>query len=246
MRLDGGERERVTDALLFCGGEGSRLRADGIEVEKPLVEVGGRPMLERALSALRESRVERVGLVVSPAAPATRDRAHELASEHESVHVVETPGEGYVEDLTRALDAVGRPALTVASDLPLLTPAVVERALDVAESSENETSDELTVASLTVCVPAALKRRLGVSVDTAFVPDADATVWGEGEREATRTKRELAPTGLNVVGEGSREVLWVSHDPGLTVNVNRADGLAVARARANEGSEYNAGGEGEQ
>jgi adenosylcobinamide-phosphate guanylyltransferase len=60
-------------------------------------------------------------------------------------------------------------------------------------------------------VPTALKRRLGVSVDAIR------------EREG----RELAPTGLNVVGK-SEESVRVSHDARLAINVNRPDDALVA------------------
>ena len=72
---------------------------------------------------------------------------------------------------------------------------------------------------MTVCVPAALKRQLGVSVDTT----------------RTHAGRELAPTGLNVVGERDDETIRVSHDARLAVNVNRPDDAAVATAFATGG-----------
>ena len=132
----------------MCGGRGTRL---GGETEKPLVTVGETPMVDRVCDALGGSRVDAVYAAVSPHAPATRD--HLRGS---SVAVVETPGDGYVDDLTAALDRIGRPALTVAADLPLLAPEAVDRVLDAADGS------------LAVAVPVDLKRRLGVSVDATF------------------------------------------------------------------------------
>jgi len=73
---------------------------------------------------------------------------------------------------------------------------------------------------VTVCVPGTLKRRLGVSVDTT----------------RTHAGRELAPTGLNVVGERDDETVRVSHDARLAVNVNRPDDAAVAAAFATGGA----------
>jgi adenosylcobinamide-phosphate guanylyltransferase len=176
----------------MCGGRGTRL---GGETEKPLVTVGGAPMVDRICDALDGSHVDTVYAAVSPHAPATRDHLRES-----SVGVVETPGEGYVDDLTAALDRIGRPALTVAADLPLLAPDAVDRIIDAADGARAG------------AVPADLKRRLGVSVDTTF-----------------GTGRDLAPTGVNVVA-GTDDDIYVSDDPRLAVNVNRPRDLQVAEA----------------
>ena len=41
-------------ALILAGGEGSRLRADGVTTPKALVEIGGRPLVFRLVESLRE------------------------------------------------------------------------------------------------------------------------------------------------------------------------------------------------
>jgi adenosylcobinamide-phosphate guanylyltransferase len=185
----------------MCGGRGTRLEG---EREKPLVSIGGVPMVDRVCDALRASRVERTFLVVSPHAPETRAYCRELVErvDTERGAVVETPGEGYVADLQRALadDRLATPVLTVAADLPLLDGEVVDRVLDAHEAG-----------SLTVAVPAERKRELGVSVDTTF----------------DHGGRELAPTGVNVVGDGPETTL-VFDDDRVTVNVNRPGDLAAA------------------
>ncbi|WP_336134635.1 NTP transferase domain-containing protein [Natronomonas amylolytica] len=181
----------------MCGGQGTRLDRG----EKPLFEVGGRPMVDRVLAALRESRIETVHAVTSPHAPET--------AEHLDGRVprIETAGEGYVEDLTAALEDVELPVLTVVADLPLLTGEVVDEALDAHEAGP-----------LTVCVPTSLKDVLGVSADTTRAHGG----------------HELAPTGLNVVGadDGADETLHISYDARLAVNVNRPADAAVAEVLA--------------
>ncbi|MBV0901381.1 NTP transferase domain-containing protein [Haloarcula salina] len=172
----------------MCGGRGTRLDSDA---EKPLFRVGGVPMVDRVVRALRRSSLEGIYAVVSPNAPET--------AAHLDLPCIETPGEGYVADLGAALDddRVSTPVLTVAADLPLLDGEVLDRVLDVHENG-----------SLTVLVPAALKRDLGVSDDATFVDDG----------------REVAPTGVNVVGDGPDDAAVVP-DRRLAVNVNTlADG----------------------
>jgi adenosylcobinamide-phosphate guanylyltransferase len=183
----------------MCGGAGTRLDAD---VEKPLFEVRGRAMVDRVVDAvLASDRVAAVHAAVSPKTPRTREH---LAARG-AVAVVDTPGDGYVDDLDAALDAVGRPAVTVAADLPLLAPEHVERALDARAAGSDPDG------SLSVCVPVALKERLGASVDTAF----------DG----------LAPTGLNVVATGGQN-MHTTYDARLAVNVNRLEDATLAAALA--------------
>ncbi|MFC7075610.1 NTP transferase domain-containing protein [Haloarcula halophila] len=178
----------------MCGGRGTRLDSDA---EKPLFRVGGVPMVDRVLAAVRESAVETAYAVTSPQAPGT--------ATHVDAPAIETPGEGYVPDLEAALsdDRLSRPVLTVAADLPLLDGPVLDQVL-----ARHDTG------SLTVLVPAALKRELGVSDDTTF----------------RREGREVAPTGVNVVGDdGDDAVLF--HDPRLAINVNTLADARVAGQR---------------
>ncbi len=173
----------------MCGGRGTRLGAP----EKPLVEVGGLPMVAAVRRALGASRVERVYAVTAPHAPETAAAL--------DCPQVEAPGDGYVPDLQHALadDRVTEPVLTVAADVPLLTAAAVDHALDAG------------TGATTVAVPVGRKRALGVSADTTFRVDG----------------RRLAPSGLNIVGAG--EGLVVATDTGLAVNVNRPRDLRRAR-----------------
>lgn len=192
----------------MCGGRGTRL---GGETEKPLVSVCGTPMLDRVAAALRESDADTLHAVVSPNAPKTAARARNIG-----LATVEAPGDGYVEDLRYALDSVGRPVVTVAADVPLVTAGHVDDAIAASKRAGSgggdEDDEDDRVASVTVCVPAALKRRLGASMDTTFDRDG----------------RALAPTGLNVVSESATDTVRVTYDARLAVNVNRPDDAELA------------------
>jgi adenosylcobinamide-phosphate guanylyltransferase len=191
----------------MCGGAGTRLDRG----EKPLFEVGGVSMLTRVLDALEASRIETVYAVTSPQAPQTRRRV----ADRDGVRVIETGGEGYVADLTSALERVERPVMTVVADLPLLAGEVVDRTIRTHSSG-----------ALTVCVPAALKRQLGVSVDTTRAHGG----------------RELASSGLNIVGEDDTETVYLSYDARLAINVNRPEDAVVADALADTSREVNSNG----
>ena len=171
----------------MCGGRGTRLDSDA---EKPLFRVGGVPMVDRVLDALAASDVDSVFAATSPQAPDTRTRL--------DVPCISTPGDGYVAALDVALadERLVPPVLTAAADLPLLDGAILDRVLDAHDGG-----------SLSVLVPAARKRALGLSDDTTFQCDG----------------REVAPTGVNVVGDGGDDTL-LTDDYRVAVNVNtRAD-----------------------
>ncbi|WP_254274310.1 NTP transferase domain-containing protein [Haloarcula marina] len=121
---------------------------------------------------------------------------------HLDVPCIETPGEGYVADLDAALadDRISTPVLTVAADLPLLDGEILDRVLAAYGGG-----------SLSVLVPAERKRELGVSDDTTYERDG----------------REVAPTGVNVVGDEGDDA-WVSTDARLAVNVNTLSDARVA------------------
>lgn len=221
---------RSLPAVLLCGGRGTRLGGDA---EKPLVEVGDRPMIARVLDALADSGVARVVAVASPHAPETRHALRSGLAEEAAVPctVLDGSGEGYVADLEVGLSAVDGPVVTVAADLPLLRGRDVDAAVDEAVPA-GSASDEIgpppdeidpspdrtasspddSVRSVTVCVPVAYKRELGASVDTSFEHDGTA----------------VAPTGLNVVGDGADRVVLRERDS-VAVNVNRPGDLELAR-----------------
>ena len=188
----------------MCGGRGSRLAT---EVEKPLVEIGGRPMVERVRRALEASSVETTYAVVSPQAPLTREYLRRC-----ELPLLETSGAGYVQDLGEALanPRIDRPVLTVATDLPLLDATAIDDVLAAYE--RRRTGDP--APSMTVCVPVEVKQRLGLTID-----------------DRLRADDSLAPTGLNVVGaDGGREVRYVTEDTGVATNVNRARDARIAEA----------------
>jgi adenosylcobinamide-phosphate guanylyltransferase len=203
----------------MCGGRGTRLDAD---CEKPLFSVGGEPMVARVVDALAASEVGTVRAAVSPNAPATR----RFAEARDDLVTVETPGEGYVEDLRVALETVETPALTVAADLPLLAADAVDAVLAAHDArtadhptadppaADSQTTDAHEPASLTVCVPAALKRALGASTDTTFERDG----------------RQLAPAGVNVVADADTETMYETYDARFAVNVNRPSDADLAEA----------------
>ncbi|GAB7019863.1 NTP transferase domain-containing protein [Halostagnicola bangensis] len=181
----------------MCGGRGTRLESPH---EKPLHPIDGTAMIDHVRRALESSRVESIYAAVSP--NATETAAHLKAVDE--IKTIETAGDGYVTDLMSALECpeLTPPVLTVAADLPALEGTVLDRLL-VRHGDDTD--------SRTICVPAALKRRLGICIDSRL---EDAP--------------HLVPTGVNVVGTTSQDMTDVSYDPRLAINVNRLEETRVA------------------
>jgi choline kinase len=54
------------NAMVLAAGRGTRLEALGLGVPKPLVEIGGEPLLARQLRYLGQNGVELVGSIGRP------------------------------------------------------------------------------------------------------------------------------------------------------------------------------------
>jgi GTP:adenosylcobinamide-phosphate guanylyltransferase len=109
-------------ALIMAGGRATRF---GAEVEKALLEVGGRSLLERAVRTLRSDLLSGIHVVVSHHTPRTTERAREMG-----VEVIETRGLGYHQDLLELLDKIDDAFLTLNVDVPFIREHHVVRILE--------------------------------------------------------------------------------------------------------------------
>ena len=110
--------------LIMAGGRSSRMGK-----EKPILEVGGVPML---LRVYREA--EKVGetiVALSKNTPKTRELCL-----REGIPFVETPGRGYVEDVKWLLREFG-PFVSVSADLPFVTAGDI---VAIKKAFDGETS----------------------------------------------------------------------------------------------------------
>ncbi|MGB9838269.1 TIGR00454 family protein [Methanothermobacter sp.] len=109
-------------ALVMAGGRGTRL---GLECEKPLLEISGRPMIDYVLDSLDSSRsVHEIIVVTSPNTPLTEEHVRGRYA------VFRTSGMGYVEDLQEILSHLEKsrdePVLVINADLPLISPSTID------------------------------------------------------------------------------------------------------------------------
>ena len=102
--------------------------------EKPLLAVGGSPIIARVLDALYGSHeFEGIVAVVSPNTPETRQFLNSM----EMVQVLETPGKGYPSDLSMVLSRL-RPerVFVISADMPLMTSQVVSEIASAASQTK--------------------------------------------------------------------------------------------------------------
>jgi len=117
-------------AMIMAGGAGTRLGLG----EKPLVTIGGRPMISLVLSAFEKLGYEIV-IVASPGTPFTMNWARVHGFE-----CIRASGHGYIRDLQEAVkisEETG-PLFTCVSDLPCLSVEHIRQIRAAYEDSGKE------------------------------------------------------------------------------------------------------------
>lgn len=194
-------------ALVMAGGKATRMNS---AVEKPLLDVGGKPMIQRVVEALsRSDGVDRIVIAVTENTPQTTRMASELKCD-----VVLTPGEGYGSDMRYAIKGHRlHDTLVVSADLPFITPEIVSRVISRFRSSRKPAL--ATMTTIDTC------RELGLKPQYVFEIDG----------------RSLVPIGINMI-DGLRvdepqleEEILVMESKELVLNVNTPQDLELARGR---------------
>ena len=181
------------EALVMAGGKGTRMGGG----EKALMPLLGKPMISYVLKALAESRsISKINVAVSPDVPLTA----EYVKNDESIRLVTTPGSGFIEDMGYAIRSLGLfgPVLVVAADLPLITPEVIDRAVEAYKKSGKEA--------------------LSVRVEADLAPWPADTILND-------TEKPTIPAGINVVhgahlDRAQDELTLIINDAALAANVN--------------------------
>ena len=122
-------------AAIMCGGRASRMQQGGIE--KPLLKVDGIAMVERVILALAGSgRFDRILAAISPNTPKTKELL-----KSKGIETIETPGEGYSNDLSYLLSKLKpQRVMVVPSDIPLLNSQIISEILDAIDNSSSSSS----------------------------------------------------------------------------------------------------------
>jgi adenosylcobinamide-phosphate guanylyltransferase len=192
-------------AIIMAGGRGKRL---ALSMEKPLLEVGGKPVVEHVLKAVKNaSQVESVVVTISEFTPRT-----EAYLKEQNVKVLKTPGEEYVADLAYAIKAL-KPdrVLAIGADLPLITSEIIDNVITHFDACGKP--------SLAVAVPVVTRQQLGMGPGYVLEHCGESVVYA----------------GINMIegkkideGELEQEI-YVVDGPEAAININTAEELQIAR-----------------
>jgi adenosylcobinamide-phosphate guanylyltransferase len=188
----------------MAGGKGTRMVHS---TEKPLVRVGGKPIIEHVLKSLQNAkRIDSIVVAVTEYAPKTADFVSEFP-----VKVVKTPGKDYISDMQYVVRKLKlETVLTIAADLPLITSEIID---GIAEDYER-----CGKPALAVVVPMETKKKLGMGDEYAFQLGGKLVV----------------PTGINMI-DGRRideeeldQQISVMDREEIAVNINTVKELQTA------------------
>ncbi len=195
-------------ALVNAGGKGTRMTIEG--VEKPLLEVGGKPVIQHVLDALEASAsVDEILVSVSPH---TRDTAEYLQAA--GVRTVETSGEDFMRDIHCSLRVMdGSFIMMLPSDLPLLRSEMVDE-LTRAHQERNAESTLALVAEDVV---------RGMGVEPSYTVDAEGARWVLSGLSIIDRQKVLDDVFLE-------ESYLLTRHRELALNVNTPDELELARS----------------
>jgi NDP-sugar pyrophosphorylase family protein len=106
---------------IIAAGEGSRLRADGFRVSKPMVPVGGRPLIDHALDRFRAAGIRNVTVDINEASEDCRRWIERHAGDFNLSLVVRSTPSSYATFRLVADRLAGSPAVitTVDSVMPV-------------------------------------------------------------------------------------------------------------------------------
>jgi len=178
-------------------------------IEKPMQEIGGRPVVMRVIDALRFSKnIDRVLVSVSDNTPET-----EKYLKANGIETIRTSGESFVDDIHEAFKTMdGQFVLICPSDLPLLSTIEIDALVD--------SFDEKKMESLIALVSCSVLRNLGIT--PSYTMDLYGAKWvlsGISIMDRIKTLK----------GEYLQESFFETESEELAVNVNTQEELIMAR-----------------
>ena len=105
-------------AVVMAGGKASRFSK---RVEKAVLRIGSKTLLERSIEALQDAGMKRVLVAATPHTPETQGLARDLSAE-----IVLTAGKGYHDDVVQLLNNYG-PVISLNVDVPFVRAEHVRR-----------------------------------------------------------------------------------------------------------------------
>ena len=109
-------RRSTIQGGIIAAGHGTRLRADGYRVSKPMVPVAGRPLIDLALDRFRAVGIRRLTIIINEASDDCRQWLRDHAGDFDLDLVVRTTPSSYASYDVVASRLVGAPAVITTVD----------------------------------------------------------------------------------------------------------------------------------
>jgi NDP-sugar pyrophosphorylase family protein len=101
---------------IIAAGHGTRLRADGYRVSKPMVPVAGRPLIDLTLDRFRAARIRRLTIIINEASDDCRQWLYDHARDFDLDLIVRTTLSSYASFQVVADRLAGAPAMITTID----------------------------------------------------------------------------------------------------------------------------------
>ena len=189
----------MVTALIMAGGKGTRMEMD---VEKPLVEINGKPMIQYVINALKNTdKINKIIVATSKNTPETKTFLNE-----QGMDIIETPGDGYVNDLGFIISnfELNDVILTVTADLPLINSDIIDYVLEEYEKSDKP--------AMSVLVPIDVFKKYNIKPTMMF--------------------ENLIPSGLNIlrsINKTQDEKVLIIGRIELALNINTCEDIKLLK-----------------
>src|SRR5262249_31031470 len=101
---------------IIAAGHGTRLRADGYRVSKPMVPVTGRPLIDLTLDRFRAAGIRRLTVIINDSSDDCRRWLHDYAADFDLDMIVRTTPSSYASFQIVASRLIGAPAIITTID----------------------------------------------------------------------------------------------------------------------------------
>ncbi len=102
----------------MAGGKGSRLK---LNIEKPLLEINNKKMIDYIIEQLLKSDIKNIYVAISPNTINTKKYIIKKYSDEKNIKIINTNGNGYIEDLNQCISFFSKPFMVLSSDIPTIS-----------------------------------------------------------------------------------------------------------------------------
>ena len=153
------------DALIMAGGKGTRLKinreykygheltyknniknnisnAHNKSIEKPLLKIGGKPMIDYIIEELLKSNINSIYIAVSKNTPETELYLTKKYGSYSNIFIINTSGIDYIHDLNECIEYFSEPFMVLSCDIPTINSNTINKIINhyqnISKSSDIE------------------------------------------------------------------------------------------------------------